>query len=101
MKGFCCSHTLRFLALSMVAALPCYPQVAASFAQLNGSVRDASGGVVVNAAVTLRETETNRRYETQSGAGGRYLSTNLPSGVYELSVAAQGFATSTRLGIAL
>jgi hypothetical protein len=100
MKGFVASYTLRFFAL-LLAAMPSSPQVAASFAQLNGAVRDPSGAAIANAAVTLRDTKTNRVYTAQSGANGRYLSADLPSGTYELSVTASGFATSTRPGIAL
>lgn len=103
-------HTMKLLrsscplcvsALLMVAALPSKPQVAASFAQLNGTLRDPSGAAIVGASVTLRETDTNRAYATQSGAGGRYLSADLLSGHYELSVTAPGFAAYTQSGISL
>src|ERR1700722_6037668 len=92
---------LRFCTLLMVVALPLRPQVAASFAQLTGTVRDPSGAAIVGSAVTLRETETNRSYATQSGAGGRYWLADLQSGSYGLSVAASGFATGIRSGISL
>ena len=43
-------------------AKPAFSQGGASNAQLNGSVRDESGGTVAKASITLRETETNRTY---------------------------------------
>jgi len=95
------SPALPFFGLLLVVALPANPQVAASFAQLNGALADPAGEAIMGAAVTLRETETNRVYATQSGGGGRYWSADLPSGYYELSVAAPGFTTYTRSGIYL
>lgn len=69
--------------------------------QLNGTVRDESGGVVPNASVTLREMDTNRLYTATSNYAGFYAVTNLPSGRYELKVAYTGYSTYTETGIVL
>jgi hypothetical protein len=82
-------------------AKPAIGQVGASTAQLNGSVRDESGGSVAKAAITLRETETNRTYAAASNANGLYVIANLPPGRYELTTEATGFAKSTQTGIVL
>lgn len=76
-------------------------QVGASSAQLNGTVRDASGGAVAKAAITLREVETNRSYSAVSNENGFYVLPNLPPGRYELVAEASGFAKSTETGIVL
>jgi Carboxypeptidase regulatory-like domain/TonB dependent receptor-like, beta-barrel len=82
-------------------AKPAFPQVGASTAQLNGAVRDTSGGSVAKAAITLRETETNRTYSAVSNDNGLYVLANLPPGRYELTTEASGFAKSTQTGIVL
>jgi outer membrane receptor protein involved in Fe transport len=82
-------------------AKPCFSQGGASNAQLNGSVRDESGGSVAKAAITARETETNRTYSAVSNDNGLYVIANLPPGRYELTTEASGFAKSTQTGIVL
>ena len=82
-------------------AKPAFAQLGGSAAQLNGSVRDESGGTVAKAAVSLRETETNRTYSTVSNDNGLYVIASLPPGRYELTTEAPGFARSTQKGIVL
>src|SRR5215469_10991472 len=82
-------------------ARPTTAQVGAASAQLNGAVRDASGGSVAKASVTLRNTETNRTYSTVSNENGLYVLANVPPGRYELTTDATGFAKSTLTGIEL
>src|SRR5262252_2879912 len=76
-------------------------QISAAAAQLSGTVRDASGGTVAKASVTLRDTETNRSYSTVSNDNGLYVFASVPPGRYELSTEASGFAKSTQTGISL
>jgi len=76
-------------------------QVGASLAQLNGTVKDPSGGSIAKASVTLRETETNRTYSTNTNENGFYVFANLAPGRYELVTEASGFSKSTRTGIVL
>jgi len=78
-----------------------FSQGGASAAQLNGAVRDESGGSVAKAAITLRETETNRTYNAISSDTGLYVLASLPPGRYELTTEAPGFARSTQTGIVL
>lgn len=80
---------------------PVYAQAGASVAQLNGTVRDASGGSVAKATLTLRELSTNRTYTTVSNDNGLYVLPNLFPGTYELTTEATGFAKSTQTGIVL
>jgi len=80
---------------------PSFAQVGGSAAQLNGSVRDESGGSVAKATITLRETETNRTYTALSNDNGLYVLASVPPGRYELTTEASGFAKSTQTGIVL
>jgi len=70
-------------------------------AQLAGTVKDASGAVVVGAKVTLRNTETNVSRDTNSSKDGDYLFSQVPIGTYEVRVERQGFDTYVRKGIQL
>jgi len=80
---------------------PSHAQVGAAVAELNGTVRDASGGSVAKASVTLRNTETNRIYTSVSNENGLYVLASVPPGSYELTTEATGFAKSTQTGIVL
>ena len=82
-------------------ANPSLAQVGGSGAQLNGSVRDESGGSVAKASITLREVETNRTYTTVANDSGFYVIPSLPAGRYELTTEVSGFANSTQTGIVL
>jgi hypothetical protein len=82
-------------------AKPSIAQVGGSAAQLNGAVRDESGGSVAKATITLRETETNRTYTAVSNDNGLYVLASIPPGRYELTTEASGFAKSTQTGIVL
>src|SRR5215469_990636 len=70
-------------------------------ARLTGTVLDESGGAVKGASITLHQPETNRSYQTTSNDSGYYAITNIPPGIYELTVAFKGFATSIRKGVEL
>src|SRR5262249_17295687 len=82
-------------------ACPSFAQISAIGAQLNGTVRDASGRTNAKASVTLRDADTNRTYSTVSNDGGLYVFASVPPGRYELNTEATGFAKSTQTGIVL
>src|SRR6266404_197471 len=93
-----------FVLFALVLFLSCtaaFGQVNAAEAQLNGSVRDQTGSVVVKAAVTLRNVDTNHIYKTTSNSEGFYIVTNIPPGNYELTTESQGFAKYQQTGIVL
>src|ERR1051326_7539542 len=76
-------------------------QVSAAEAQLNGSVRDQTGSVVVKASVSLRNIDTNQIYKTSSNSVGLYVLANIPPGNYELTAESPGFAKYAQTGITL
>src|SRR5437773_10366619 len=75
----------------MLSANSAFAQAVIAVAQLNGTVRDATGSVVVNASVSMRNLDTNRTYTSTSNASGYYIVPNLPPGPYELHVTYTGF----------
>src|SRR5215467_14273607 len=97
-RGFAFALFAFLLFLSCTAA---FAQVNAAEAQLNGSVRDQTGSVVVKAAVTLRNVDTNHIYRTTSNSEGFYIVTSIPPGNYELTTESQGFAKYQQTGIVL
>src|SRR5712671_4206873 len=97
-------RAFAFVMFALVLFLSCnaaYAQVSAAEAQLNGSVRDQTGSMVVKAAITLRNVDTNQTYKTTSNSVGFYILTNVPPGNYELTTESQGFAKSSQTGIVL
>jgi outer membrane receptor protein involved in Fe transport len=78
-----------------------FAQVSGSSAQLNGTVRDASGGIVAKASLVVRETDTNRTFTAITTETGFFVLPNLAAGRYEVTATATGFAKTTRTGIVL
>ncbi len=71
-----------------VAVLPLAAQ--SGVATIQGTVRDISGAVVVNASVSALHVETGRRQATISTQIGYFQIPMLPIGAYRLSVEASG-----------
>ena len=93
--------SLILLAAVLLTALPAVSQVSIAQAQLNGTVRDQSGGVVQKATLTLRDVDTNRVYSTSSNTSGYYNLANIPPGNYELTVEFSGFGKYKQSGLTL
>src|SRR5262249_54964382 len=74
-------------------------QVNAAEAQLNGSVRDQTGSVIVKAVVSLRNLATNQVYKASSNNVGFYILTNVPPGSYELTIESQACVKYAQTGI--
>src|SRR5687767_15936022 len=91
----CCSRGVLILLLTVGAAL------AQGTAQLTGTVRDDSGGVLPGVTVTATQTSTGLVRTAVTDETGGYLLTNLPIGPYRLEGALQGFKTYVQTGIVL
>jgi hypothetical protein len=59
-----------------------------------GRVTDATGAVVVGATATLTDTSTSTSHTTVTNDSGRYTFVNVKPGIYNLSIAKTGFATT-------
>jgi hypothetical protein len=70
-------------------------------AQLNGTVIDPSGSVVLGASILLRNTATDVSFNAVSNERGLYAIANVPPGTYELKASSKGFANYTQTGIVL
>ncbi len=64
-----------------------------------GSIVDGTGAAVPNAKIIARNPETGVAIETKSTGEGNYKLSELPAGVYTLTVTAGGFKTAERTAI--
>ena len=66
-----------------------------------GTVKDSSGAIVVNAAVTVRDQATNASRRVQTNESGDYTVPLLPPGTYEVVIESAGFSRVLFKDIAL
>lgn len=74
--------------------------VGAGGATLSGAVTDPSGAGVPHARVVVTSTETGLRRVSETSEVGLY-SCQLPVGIYDVAVTAEGFGTARRTGVRL
>ena len=85
--------------LTQVGTTRLYGQAAT--ATLLGNVTDATGAVVPDAAVQVKNIDTDATQNARSDAQGRFTVSNLPVGTYEVQVSKTGFSTVIRPGVTL
>ena len=88
-----------FLALAAAVLVFAPALRAQDNATITGTVTDASGAVVPNAALSLENPATGQTRETKSNEAGAFRFANIGVGTYTLSATAAGFQKSTRTGI--
>lgn len=69
--------------------------------QITGTVKDASGAVMVGTKVTVSSELTGLKRETTTGDSGNYVFPLLPVGVYSITAEQQGFRQVKRSDIKL
>ena len=91
------------LAVALLVLVPTllFAQSQATTGVIEGTVTDASGGVLPGVSITLRNTATNFEQVHVSDGQGRYRGVLLPLGPYEVRAQLDGFATQTLQGIEL
>jgi hypothetical protein len=87
----------------MFAALALFNSVAfgQGGATILGTVTDPTGAVIPGARITLTNTATGFIRVAQSNETGNYSAPELPVGLYDIKIEAQGFKTSEQKGVTL
>ncbi|MEW6736369.1 MAG: TonB-dependent receptor [Acidobacteriota bacterium] len=75
-------------------------QSGSTAASITGTIADEQGALISGALVSVKNTDTNLRRETNSGEDGSFLVSQLPPGNYEVMVTAEGF-TSQNVSLTL
>jgi hypothetical protein len=81
------------LFLSLIIAVSTAAQTQITTGVIQGTVVDQTGAAVVDAAVEVRNIETNFNKTVNTDSDGRFVFLLLPPGRYIVSVTKQGFAT--------
>ena len=94
-----CGYILRTLLIVLLlsVAASVRAQVAGT-GTITGTVQEATGAVIPNAAVTLTEESTQVVHTAQTDGSGVYGFPNITIGNYSVSVSAPGFETYTKTG---
>ena len=91
----------RYGAIAIVVCTLALMPLNAQTAQLYGSVKDASEGVVTSAELTLTNEATQVSRTTKSNKDGQYAFPFLQPGRYSALVQASGFQSQSKAGIEL
>ena len=90
-----------FCLLGVVLLAPRCAAQATSAATITGTVTDASGAVVPDAAIDVLNQNTGIKTTTKSNAEGAFVVPQLPIAIYTVVVTKQGFNTYSQTGIEL
>src|ERR1700694_2380639 len=93
--------TIAFVAITFcpLTLVPVYAQVAG--ATLSGVVTDASGAVIPNATISIKNTATGLTRTVSTGGAGFYSMPNILPGSYDITASATGFSTKSETGLTL
>jgi len=79
--------------MALVCAISGWAQSASETAELAGTVKDQSGGVISGARVILRNAQTGLERASQTSSEGAYRFLLVPPGLYEVRASQDGFQT--------
>ena len=98
-----CYAPLRRIALSSLLLLGAASTAFAQFDRgtISGTVKDAQGGIVPGATVTVTSTQTQQSNTTVTDGSGFYTFPNLTAGRYEMVVELSGFKKISRSNVQL
>ncbi len=92
---------LRSCAFVLVVLLNAISAFGQATGSISGTVADASGAAIAEAAVQVKNVGTGIARTVQSDDQGRYRAPELGIGDYEISASRMGFSTEVRTGITL
>ena len=90
-----------FTRVSLFAVLACAVAMGQSSSSLRGVVKDASGALIPDSAVTLTDTSTGTLRKVLTNSSGEYQLLQVPPGKYSLKVEKPGFSVLTKTDVTL
>ena len=87
-----------FLFLLSMARTACAQGVGAS-GSISGTVTDASGGVIPNAAIVITERDKGIHFSGVTDSSGRFQFAALPPAIYSVTAQVSGFQTVVQNGV--
>jgi hypothetical protein len=96
---FAQGHRIAWFAIVLFLLVAALPSSWAADASLRGAIADPSGASIAEAQVTLTQDSTGIRITRITNDAGVYLFPSIAPGVYSLTVAAQGFAPTSRSAV--
>jgi len=98
-RSRCKRYLAAWLAASGLAFAPAAAGAQVAYGGLVGVVKDAQGGALPGATVTITETGTNLKREAVTDAQGAFNFVNVLAGQYEVRVTMQSFREMVRTGV--
>ncbi len=89
------------IGLAVAVSLSAAHEAAAQNAQIAGTVKDETGGVLPGVTITAKNVETGLARTATTDAAGNYRLPALPPGVYSLQAQLENFSSETRPDIVL
>jgi Carboxypeptidase regulatory-like domain len=86
---------MKLLSFPVAMILLCGVALAQTSGMIGGAIKDASGGLMVNAKVSALNATTGEKREAVSNSTGQYTFPFLPPGEYQIQVSGAGFATAS------
>ena len=86
-------NTLKLLAFGLILFFYASSGWAQSSGNIEGVVKDISGGVLPNSSVAISDAVSGYHRETLTGGAGEFRFTNIPFNNYHLVVTAKGFSS--------
>src|SRR5215510_2757380 len=100
-QGRTMTNNKQILSIALLIMFYSGVQAQQNTAELSGIVTDTAGAVLVDTRVTVRLPNTGFTRETHTSSGGLFILTQLPLGVYTVTVSQTGFHTEIREGVEL
>ena len=85
-----CQAALLCCGIFLLSSVVASAQIAGT-GNIQGTVTDTTGAVIVDSTVTITNEATHVKHTTKTSQGGIYLFPGLPVGTYDLTATARGF----------
>src|SRR3990172_512499 len=94
-------YVSSFIFFVLLLACPLATLAQQETATITGEVKDASGGLVPKATITVTNVGTNISVTTETNDQGSYTVTSLKPGDYTVTAEKSGFSKTLRSGVTL